>query len=86
MKQLGAGAYVFTAFIFIPFMNLHENKMPPNVALVPCFVVRIPVVIDCLATGIILACGKAPKIIWRIHSPWYKEPEAFASLVRLLLK
>lgn len=64
------------AFIFTPFMNLLENKMPPNVALVLCFVVGIPAVIDCLTTGIILACGKDPKITWRIHFPWYKEPEA----------
>ena len=82
----GAGAYVFMAFIFTPFMNLLENKMPPNVALALCFVVGIPVVIDCLTTGIILACGKAPKIIWRINFPWCKEREASASLVRLLLK
>lgn len=67
-------------------MNLFGNKMPPNVALALCIVVGIPAFIDCLTTGIIFACGKAPKIIWRINFFWYKEPEAFASLVRLLLK
>lgn len=61
MKQLGAGAYVFMVFIFAPFMDLLENKMPPNVALVLCFALGIPAVIDCLTAGIILVCGKAPK-------------------------
>lgn len=84
-KKSVPGRHSLYFLIATPFMNLLENKMPPNVALVLCFVVGIPAVIDCL-TGIILACGKAPKIIWRINFFWYKEPEAFASLVRLLLK
>ena len=82
----GAGAYVFMAFIFTPFMNLLESKMSPNAALVLCFVIGVPAVVDCLTTGVILACGKAPKILWRINFPWYKKTEASASLARLLLK
>ena len=60
--------------------------MPSNVALTLCFVRGNPAFIDCLTTGVILACGKAPKILWRINFPWYKETEASASLARLLLK
>lgn len=47
--------------IVTPFMNLFGNKMPPNVVLALCIVVGVPAFIDCLTTGIIFACGKAPK-------------------------
>ena len=39
-------------------MNLLESKMPPNVALVLCFVIGVPAVVDCLTTGVILAREK----------------------------
>ena len=57
-KKSVPGRHSLYFLIVTPFMNLFENKMPPNVALALCIVVGIPAFIDCLTTGIILAREK----------------------------
>lgn len=81
----GSGAYVLMAFIFTPFMHLLETKMPANIALVICFVVGIPAIIDFLVTTILLATGHAPSIIWRLYWPWYKEKSAKKAIKKLVI-